>query len=146
MDVHFWTQDWTHAWRLVTQIRSSIFLSEDCEDFVGKWCHFRDTSFFHTLDPNVNSLGSKLCSWRIESLDYGVSLVLDPIVKPTLSWLFVKWIYALAGSSGAWDWCCWWKLGEINERVGSFRWSEATCGGCDSSLSRLGVQIDRPQS
>ena len=44
------------------------------------------TSFLHALDPDpypsVNSSGPKNCSQPILSLDFGVSLVLDPSVNP----------------------------------------------------------------
>ena len=40
------------AWGLVCQIRRSITLSGDGQDFAGHWCHIRATSFFHTWDPD----------------------------------------------------------------------------------------------
>lgn len=62
------------AWSLVSQIGCSIFLSQNRQDVVGKWCHInaffsfsillkraRHSIFFHTLDtcmPKCKLLGS----------------------------------------------------------------------------------------
>ena len=57
-------------------------------DLAEKWCRISATSFFfHALIPNlrVNSFGPKFCSWPIGSLDFWVSLVLDPSVNPPLT-------------------------------------------------------------
>ena len=61
---YFWTQNWTQAWRLVSSwTRRSfyffIFMYENRQDLLRKWCHISTISSFHALDldPSVNSLG-----------------------------------------------------------------------------------------
>ena len=80
-------------WRLGSQI---LFLSGKWQDLAGKWCHISASSCFHTLDPNpsVHSLDPKFCSHPIRSLDFGVSLLLDPDGNPPK----VRWKKQIGGS------------------------------------------------
>ena len=54
---------------------------------MGKWCHTSPTSIFHTLEPysTVNSLALEFCSQLVGSIDFEISLVLDPCKKLRLA-------------------------------------------------------------
>ena len=77
---------WTQAWRLVTQTKGLFSWERDAKIW-QEWRHQR-ISIFHTstdLDLCVNSLRPKFCSQSKDRSIFGVSLLLDPKVTPTLS-------------------------------------------------------------